>query len=133
MQVRTSLIALSFFASLCVKTAVAGPLEDAEAAYNRGDYAKTFEILRPLAEQGEVVAQRHVGLFYALGQGVAKNPSEALKWDYGDWEQGLANQHQGQRPAIEAASQAEDMTAPRAKHLKPSKQKHPCQKGAVQT
>jgi hypothetical protein len=33
--------------------AAAGPLEDAMAAYERGDYATAVRLWRPLAEQGE--------------------------------------------------------------------------------
>ena len=37
--------------------AAAGPLEDGEAAYLRGDYATAMSLLRPLAERGNAVAQ----------------------------------------------------------------------------
>jgi hypothetical protein len=36
---------------------VAGPLEDAAAAYGRGDYATTLRLIRPLADQGDASAQ----------------------------------------------------------------------------
>ena len=42
------LIAPAFFAS----HAIAGPLEDAAAAYDRGDYATARRLYLPLAEQG---------------------------------------------------------------------------------
>ena len=35
----------------------AGPLEDATAAYERGDYATALQIIRPLADQGHAEAQ----------------------------------------------------------------------------
>ena len=35
----------------------AGTFEDGVAAYNRKDYPAAFEILRPLAERGNAVAQ----------------------------------------------------------------------------
>ena len=35
----------------------AGPLEDAGAAYDKGDYATALRLLRPLAEQGNAQAQ----------------------------------------------------------------------------
>jgi hypothetical protein len=37
--------------------AVAGPFEDAVAAYKHGDYATALRLLRPLAEQGNARAQ----------------------------------------------------------------------------
>src|SRR5271165_3620340 len=50
--------------------AAAGPLEDSEAAYQKGDYAAALQILRPLAEQGNAIAQYDLGLMYDSGQGV---------------------------------------------------------------
>ncbi len=63
-----------------VGTAIAGPLEDANAARQRGDYAAAMRILRPLAEQGNAYAQALLGGMYSLGQGVPQNYAEALKW-----------------------------------------------------
>jgi uncharacterized protein len=37
--------------------AVAGPREDADAAFARGDYTTTLHFIRPLAEQGDADAQ----------------------------------------------------------------------------
>ena len=42
--------------------AVAGPLEDAVAAFEKDDYATALRLLRPLAEQGEVRAQHRLGV-----------------------------------------------------------------------
>jgi TPR repeat protein len=42
----------------------AGPLEDGYAAYTRGDFTTAMQIMRPLADQGEVTAQNVVGLLY---------------------------------------------------------------------
>jgi TPR repeat protein len=39
----------------------AGPLEDADIAYQRGDYTAATEALLPLAEQGEIRAQLTLG------------------------------------------------------------------------
>jgi len=38
-------------------SAVAGRLEDARAAYEKGDYVEALRILQPQAEQGDVLAQ----------------------------------------------------------------------------
>ena len=60
--------------------ASAGPIEDAAAAYQRGDYATTLTLLRPLAEKGDVLAQLNLAGMYANGQGVEQSPAEAAKW-----------------------------------------------------
>ena len=50
--------------------ATAGPLlEDAVAAYQRGDYATALRLWHPLAEQGDAEAQFHLGVMYESGQG----------------------------------------------------------------
>jgi TPR repeat protein len=60
--------------------AAAGPLEDAAAADDKGDYATALQLLRPLAEQGNAEAQFKLGNQYDDGSGVAQNDAEALKW-----------------------------------------------------
>jgi uncharacterized protein len=60
--------------------AVAGPLEDATAAYSRGDYATALRLYRPLADQGNATAQDTLGSMYAHGEGVPLNGAEAVKW-----------------------------------------------------
>jgi predicted aspartyl protease len=60
--------------------AFAGPFEDAEAAYNRSDYATALRLMMPLAEQGNAHAQSYTGFMYANGQGVRRNHKEAVKW-----------------------------------------------------
>jgi uncharacterized protein len=60
--------------------AVAGPLEDAVAAVNRRDYATALRLLRPLAEQGDDVAQFDLGVMYNEGWGVPRDYVQAAKW-----------------------------------------------------
>ena len=60
--------------------AIAGPREDAYAAYNRQDYATTVRLLKPLADQGDAAAQTLLGSMYADGQGVPKDDAQAVKW-----------------------------------------------------
>jgi uncharacterized protein len=52
----------------------------AVTAYNRGEYATALRQFRPLAEQGNVLAQYSLGLMYSKGQGVTQNYAEAAKW-----------------------------------------------------
>lgn len=60
--------------------AVAGPLEDGEAAYGRGEYATALRLLRPLAEQGDASAQHLLGLMYFHGAGVPQEYVLAHTW-----------------------------------------------------
>jgi uncharacterized protein len=56
-----------------IGVAAAGPLEDGEAAYQKGDYTAALQILRPLAEQGNSTAQNNLGVMYADGHGVPQD------------------------------------------------------------
>jgi hypothetical protein len=58
--------------------AVAGPLEDGNNTYQRGDYAAAMRLLRPLALQGDADAQFKVGVMYDQGWGVPQNYTLAL-------------------------------------------------------
>jgi TPR repeat protein len=60
--------------------AIAGPLEDGVAAYNRGDYVPAIHLFRPLAQGGNARAQSLLGAMYRRGQGVAKNSARAFMW-----------------------------------------------------
>jgi hypothetical protein len=57
-----------------------GPLEDAGAAYGNGDYATAMRLFRPLAEQGDALAQTALGLMYDQGQGVPQHYVQAAEW-----------------------------------------------------
>lgn len=61
-------------------TALAGPYEDAQAAYAKGDYATALRLYRPLAQRGNAKAQEALGGMYARGEGVAQDKAEALVW-----------------------------------------------------
>src|SRR5438105_15241552 len=76
---------VGIFAAVILTLSLAAPapaasLEDAVAAYRKGDYANALQLYRPLAEQGLAVAQFNVGLMYDMGQGVLQNHGEAMKW-----------------------------------------------------
>jgi TPR repeat protein len=58
-------------------TAAAGPLEDADAALKRRDYATAVRLNRPLAEQGNANAQYNLGTFYDNGLGVPQDKVRA--------------------------------------------------------
>ena len=80
-----------------VTSVLAGTFEEAIAAYNRIDYATALQLLRPLAESGNVRAQFFLGFMYEGGMGVSRDNIEAAKWyrraaDTGD---GIAQYHIG--------------------------------------
>jgi hypothetical protein len=56
------ILAVSFAGSVA-----AGPFEDAAAAYIKGDYATALRLMRPLAEQGNAIAQFNLGQMYRNG------------------------------------------------------------------
>jgi len=60
--------------------AAAGPLEDADAALKRRDYATAVRLNRPLAEQGNANAQYDLGTFYDNGLGVPLDKVRAYMW-----------------------------------------------------
>ena len=68
----------------------AGPLEEAVAAYDRGDYTTALRLYRPLANQGSAAAQHNLGFMYAHGQGMPQDYAEAVMWYRKAAEQGLA-------------------------------------------
>ena len=51
-----------------------------EAALQSGDYARAWQILSPLAEAGNAMAQNDVGVMYGRGLGVEQSYSEAAIW-----------------------------------------------------
>jgi uncharacterized protein len=75
------LIALSLLLVLAAfHRAVAAPLDDANAAFQRGDYAAAEKILLPLAEAGSAYAQYRLGMVYAEATGELGSVEEAAKW-----------------------------------------------------
>ena len=55
-------------------------IEEAEFAYERGDYTQAARLFSPLAEQGVASAQFYLGLMYEKGRGVRQDHSTALTW-----------------------------------------------------
>jgi len=76
---RASLTALLMLVAIA-GAAVAGPMEDASAAYERGDYATALRLLRPLADHGVAEAEHELGFMYYNGLGVPQDYAEAVKW-----------------------------------------------------
>ena len=74
-----SLLASIFVSLFPVASAVAGPYEDGLAAYNRGDYATALRLFPPLAEQGNALSQRELGVMFYEGKGVKQDYAKAVE------------------------------------------------------
>jgi uncharacterized protein len=61
------------------RAALAGPLEDGNAAYQRGDYTTAVNLLQPLVDQGNADAQDILAIMYYVGQGVPQSRAEAIR------------------------------------------------------
>lgn len=81
--------------------AAAKAIEDANAAYNRGDYPAAIKMYRDMAADGNPKAQLSVGLMYLGGQGVARDLVIAQEW----FKSAAAN------PASNQATRAEAISA----------------------
>jgi TPR repeat protein len=67
-------------AFLMAGTALAGPLEDGLTAFRAGDYAGALKAWQPLADSGDAIAARNLGIMYDQGFGVTKSAADAMKW-----------------------------------------------------
>ena len=72
----TTIILVSSFAA----PLAAGPFEDANSAYDRGDYATALRLLSSLADKGDAAAQFLLGNMYDKGEGAPQNLAEGIKW-----------------------------------------------------
>ena len=77
-NLRSGFLALAILA-LAVP-AHAGPFEDGLAAYEREEYATALKFWRPLAEQGDAIAQSNLGVMYEFGLGVPQDYVQAHMW-----------------------------------------------------
>jgi len=66
-------------------------LEGGAYAYQKGAYDIALDELKPIAEQGNPAAQNYLGYMYAHGEGVRKDPKEAVKWYLKSALQGLSS------------------------------------------
>ena len=73
--------------SLCVLaillsagSAAAATLNTAQQAYKQKDFATALKEATPLAEQGNREAQVLLGRMFLMGQGVSRDPDQAVKW-----------------------------------------------------
>jgi uncharacterized protein len=65
---------------LMVGPARAGSYDEALAAYYKKDYETALRLYQSLAARGDSRAQQDIARMYMRGEGVPKDPAEALKW-----------------------------------------------------
>ena len=71
-------------------TAWAADFDKGLVAARAGDFVTALAEWKPLAEQGDAVAQFYLGVMYANGEGVLEDDKEAVKWFKLAAEQGYA-------------------------------------------
>jgi TPR repeat protein len=76
--------------ALPTEIATADELTDALTPYAKLDYARALELLTPLAEQGNAVAQLKLGIIYSRAEGVPRDDATAFRWLARAAEQGEA-------------------------------------------
>ena len=64
--------------------------QQANAAYDAGNYKQAFRLLQPLAQQGDASSQNNLGLMYEKGPGVRQDYAQAAGWFRKAAEQGDA-------------------------------------------
>ena len=77
---RPLIVTCLLLALVCARPVSAGPYEDADAAYARGDYPDALRIYRELAAQGNAAAKFNLGVMHDFGQGVQPDPAAAVRW-----------------------------------------------------
>jgi TPR repeat protein len=87
--------------------------ESGTAAFERRDFEKAFELLEPIAQQGDADAQFRVGFMYLHGRGVKRDFAEAMRWlgqaadqGHAEAQYNLALNYAGGRGTAEDAVQA---------------------------
>lgn len=78
---KTIILALAATAlAFATPAARADALQDGARAFQAGDYKTALSYWRPLAIQGNPVAQNSLGMLYLIGKGVPQNTSEAVRY-----------------------------------------------------
>lgn len=81
-------LAISLF---FVGQSAAADLTTAQQAYRQKDYAVALREATPLAEQGNPDAQLLLARMFLMGQGVSRDPDQAIKWFRASADQGNAD------------------------------------------
>ena len=78
-MIRTVTLICLLFAVL-ITSAQARDFDHGKTAYNRGDYARAFEIFSNLAEDGHPIAQANLSILYFRGVGAPMDYALAVEW-----------------------------------------------------
>jgi Sel1 repeat len=81
----------AFTMLLCAGFSAGADLQSAKRAYQQKDFATAFKESTVLAGQGNADAQFILGQMYLMGQGVLKDPDQAIKWFKASASQGNAD------------------------------------------
>ncbi|HEV8329150.1 MAG TPA: tetratricopeptide repeat protein [Nitrospiraceae bacterium] len=65
---------------VCLAVPARADYKAGEDAFNRGDFATALRKWRPLAEQGDALAQYNLGVLYRKGRGVPQDDVQARQW-----------------------------------------------------
>ena len=71
---------LALLCGLTIGPALADPVSDGFAAYQRGDYLTAYRLCLPWARNGDSTAALILGLMYANGRGVPQDNTRAAGW-----------------------------------------------------
>lgn len=72
---------VSLLLLLCaVQPAWCGEFDEIVAAINKGDYATAITLLKPMAEEGNHIAQYNLGVMYERGLGAPQDYGQASAW-----------------------------------------------------
>ncbi|MFV2005507.1 MAG: SH3 domain-containing protein [Gammaproteobacteria bacterium] len=80
MQYKFLLATVFLFLGVASNNVAAENLDDAVDAMHRGDFAKAYCIMRPLAEAGDAESQYNIGWMYLNGYGLRVDDRRALEW-----------------------------------------------------
>ncbi len=77
---RQWMAALAFTAVLGWPAGVIAQIEQAQATYEKEDYAAAYKLYRPEADKGVAEAQYRVGLMHKFGWGAERDHGVAARW-----------------------------------------------------
>lgn len=72
--------ALAFEGEMPEMPTAVGPAEQAYSAYQKGDFETARTLWQQAATAGDTSAQYNLGLLYAEGRGLVRNPDAAMTW-----------------------------------------------------
>lgn len=89
-MIRSRLAALALCAAAGAAAYGADPLNEALSAYAQGEYTRAMGLFRPLALNGNALAQYHLANLYALGHGQLDEDADrmAARWYFESGQQG---------------------------------------------